>query len=300
MSLDFNDPDVLDSFADDELAGNWARAGKGRQLWQPGEKTDDPRLDKRLLHSAWVLSPPTLHVYETCPFCTRTRLVLGWSRLPFACRYYPYGEGADPSACGGFGYAPSDGPVRLTGKKQLPVLTGKGLPSRDGVEELIMESLEICSFAGGAAKEAHVAPATGRGDIASWLERVQRVSAALVRPRLIKLPVSDFADPRDIEYIKWKNEQSGFDYAAAEAQTASLLAELQPLLDEVQELLRSETEDGSPCLNAWGLGIDDALVLPVLRNLSCVEGVEWPAKVVAYLEKQCAKSNVKPFFEFAC
>lgn len=44
-------------------------------------------------------------------------------------------------------------------------------------------------------------------------------------------------------------------------------------------MLRSESEEGSPCLNAWGLAIDDALVLAVLRNLSCVKGIEWPPKV---------------------
>lgn len=52
MQVPFNDPDVTDSFADDELASTWARAGKGRPLWQPGDKTDDPLLNARLLYSA--------------------------------------------------------------------------------------------------------------------------------------------------------------------------------------------------------------------------------------------------------
>ncbi|KAL3916528.1 MAG: hypothetical protein SGPRY_006781, partial [Prymnesium sp.] len=233
MQVPFNDPDVTDSFADDELASTWARAGKGRPLWQPGDKTDDPLLNARLLYSAWVLNPLTLHAYDSCPFCARARLVLGWNGIPSRCEFYPYGQGADPELCEGFGYSPSEGPIQLTGKKQLPVLTGQGLPLRNGVEALT-ESLEICSFAAAVSKKPAVAPATGRADVSSWLDRVAGVSAGLVRPRVLKLDLSDFRDDRDVAYARWRSEQGGFDYKRAEDDTPSLLQELQPLLEEVE------------------------------------------------------------------
>jgi len=52
--------------------------------------------------------------------------------------------------------------------------------------------------------------------------------------------------------------------------------------------------DKSPCLNPWGFTVDDALVLPFLRNLkpTAAELDEWPAVVRAYLEMSCARCDV--------
>jgi len=298
MQAPFNDPDFdAATFASDELANTWVRAGKGRQLWQPGDKTDDLRLDVRLLHSAWVLSPPKLHVYDSCRLSTRARLVLGWCKMPFVCEFYPYGEGADPETCGGFGYSPSEGPSKLSGERRLPVMTGKGLPLRNGVE-MLTEAMEICSFAAGVSKEGKIATATGRSDLASWLVRAPPVVAALVRPRIVQLPLQEFADARDVEYATWEAGQAAD--TPEGATDADLLGQLAPMLEELEGMLRSTTEDDAPCLNAWGLSIDDALILPLLRELSCVAGVEWPAKLRAYVELQCAKAGVEPFFALAC
>ena len=52
--------------------------------------------------------------------------------------------------------------------------------------------------------------------------------------------------------------------------------------------------DQSPCLNPWGFTLDDALVLPYLRNLkpTAADLDEWPAVVRAYLEMSCARCGV--------
>jgi hypothetical protein len=78
MAGDFNGPDVTPNFAQKELAATWERAGKGRELWKPGDKTDSPLSDARLLFTTWKLNPLELHIYDHCPFCLRARLVLGW------------------------------------------------------------------------------------------------------------------------------------------------------------------------------------------------------------------------------
>ena len=48
----------------------------------------------------------TLHAYEHCQFCTRTRLVLGWAGVSYTPKFYGYGDGADPEKNGGFGGSP--------------------------------------------------------------------------------------------------------------------------------------------------------------------------------------------------
>ena len=46
--------------------------------------------------------------------------------------------------------------------------------------------------------------------------------------------------------------------------------------------------------------MDDALLLPLLRNLSSVAALTWPAKVRAYVEQGCAAAGVETYFATAC
>ena len=267
--FEFVDPDLVSgTFVQDELAATWERAGKGRATWQPGDVTDDPSLDVQLLWTTWKLNPPVLHAFEHCHFSTRTRLVLGWVGMPFTCKFYGYGAGADPERCEGFGYDPdAGGVVPLVGSKVCPVLTGAGVPVQDGAGGL-QESLEICSFGAGVAQGGgRIAPASGRKDVDAWLERIKPTRQALERPRLLRMPVPDFADPRDVEYSRWTHTRRGFDFVAAEEATPALLEEIRPLFAELEGLLRGRdpARGGLPTLNAWGLSMDDALVLPILR-----------------------------------
>lgn len=240
-------------------------------------------------------------MYDHCPFCVRTELALGWLRVPYERIVYNYGQGADPKQCGGNGYGPGEGPVTLTGKKMLPVLEGQGVPAPEGMKGL-PESLEICSYVVASVQaEKGIAPATGRGDIDAWLKRFGPVCGRLLKPRLPKIPVKDWEDPRDAAYARWKYvSKQGFDYAAAEAATPELLKEMAALLRELVPLLRGKTEEGVPCMNVWGLSMDDVLVLPNLRNLTCVSGIDWPMEVRAYVEKACGKAGVALYTAYAC
>ncbi|HXH32043.1 MAG TPA: glutaredoxin 2 [Bacteriovoracaceae bacterium] len=66
----------------------------------------------------------TLYHYVHCPFCIRVRMALGLLNLPFESVVLPYDDEATP--------------LKLTGKKMLPILTAEGAPMN--------ESLEIMAF----------------------------------------------------------------------------------------------------------------------------------------------------------
>jgi len=125
---------------------------------------------------------------------------------------------------------------------------------------------------------------------------------SLMRPRVVKLqpPLKDYADPRDVDYAVRKYKSWGFDFEAAEAASPELREQMGKLLAEVEPMLRGTTDDGVPCLNVWGLGMDDVQVLPLLRNVSMVRQLDWPPKVLEYVEKACAKANVELFTDRAC
>jgi len=133
MRVEFNDVDFGPDWSQQELEATWGRAGKGRSLWKPGDKTDNPISDARLLYTNWKLNPMQLHIYDHCPFCMRARFVLGWLQVPHTSMVYGYGAGADPAKCDGRGYG--EGPLGLVGKKALPVLTGAGVPSPQWVHD---------------------------------------------------------------------------------------------------------------------------------------------------------------------
>ena len=61
------------------------------------------------------------------------------------------------------------------------------------------------------------------------------------------------------------------------AQPAELAA-LNAKLAEMPALLK-----GSNCLNVWGWGIDDVLLLPLLRSFTVVKGAVYPPEVAAYI-----------------
>jgi len=224
---------------------------------------------------------------------------LGWLKVPYEKQVYGYGQGADPAKNNGYGYDPLDGPVQLTGKKSLPVLEGAGVPAPTGMKGL-PESMEICSYITGIAKgDRRVAAATGRADVSEWFDRCRKVGAQLHRPRIVKVPLHDFADPRDIEYSKFSHTKSGYSYEDALAATPQLLREISAIMYELEPMLRGTTEDGTPCLNAWGFSMDDVKCLSYMRNLTCVEGIDYPVKVRDYIEKTCSLAGMETYFEYA-
>lgn len=166
-----------------------------------------------------------------------------------------------------------------------------------------MNSLEICSYLVAASQGTgarSIAPATGRDDLAELMQRMSPVSSSLTRPRLLNMPDFDWEDTRDKEYAIWKYTKRGFDYDKAMAENSDNIKSLNALLIEVNRLLCGHDEAfDAPCLNAWGFSMDDVILLPVLRNLSCVAGVEWPARLLQYVEVNCKECGVELYSQHA-
>lgn len=212
-------------------------------------------------------------------------------KIPYERILYGYGEGADPNSCDGNGYG--TGPVALTGKKMLPVLEGDGVPANGGAG--MPESLAICSFI--VAKHGLVCPPhSGRDDIAAFSESLKAAATSLTRPRIVKMPVKDWADEKDVNYAKWKYvKMQGFDYEDAQAKTPQLIDEINAKLSELESLIH-----GPDSLNSWGWGMDDVLLLPSLRLLTVAKGVVFPKKVENYMAATLKESKLVDYAQYAC
>ena len=54
-----------------------------------------------------------------------------------------------------------------------------------------------------------------------------------------------------------------------------------------------------PYLNGSAPGMEDIIIFPVLRNLTLVKGIVFPAKLQAYIERLSAESKVPLYSERA-
>merc|ERR1740124_2162245 len=142
------------------------------------------------------------------------------------------------------------------------------------------ESLEICSFL--IARHGLVVPcATGRSDVKALCDYLldKNVMNPLTLTRLTKIPVPDWEEKKDVSYHFWKHKKKGdlLEFATKEEDAAAIKA-LNAKLADLPSIMK-----GEGCLNNWGWGMDDVILLAWLRRLTCIKGVEFPAPVVAYM-----------------
>ena len=207
----------------------------------------------------------------------RVQLLLGWRGVAY--ERVPYG------------YADVEGPRRVhpKGEKALPVLE-----LVDGGGRAINESMDIIKYLE-AAGGALLAPQTNRHDLSAWKKRFKNVLRPLARPRVLRLPIPDFASEADVAYARAKYEGQGFNYEGALAQTAARVRDADALLLELDAMLCS-----AHALHCWGLSMDDLLLLPDLRTLTAVAGVAWPEKLAAYVRGGAELAGIELYSDHAC
>ena len=214
-----------------------------------------------------------LLVYDHCPFCNRVEYLMQFYGIPYKRVLYGYGAGADPAKCDGQGYL-AGGPLHLTGKKMLPVLEGPGVPCAPGAKGM-PESMEICAFLIG--QHRLVVPCeSGREDVKKFTAELTALKPELTEHRMVRMPIFDWADPRDVRYRRFKKKLPLEPPPVREQ--PELLAKLNSKLSELPALLK-----GGSCLNEWGWGMDDVVLLPTLRLFTTVKGARFPPQAMAYL-----------------
>ena len=75
--------------------------------------------------------------------------------------------------------------------------------------------------------------------------------------------------------------------------TETYLARLKGDLEKLAVLIQSKN-----ALNGQ-LSLEDSIAFPVLRNLTCVKGIEFPPAVLAYVTNVAKLSNVSLYFDKA-
>ncbi len=212
-----------------------------------------------------------LYVYDHCPFCVRARMIFGLKNLAFEKITLLNDDEATP--------------VGLVGKKVVPILikeNGEAMP----------ESLDIVKYVDETYGEKQLSDNV-RPEINDWIKKVGAYYNHLLLPRFVKLGLAEYATQSAVDYFVKKKTESIGDFAENLANSAQYLALLTPDLAELDKLIvNAEAANGQ-------LSLEDILLFPMLRNLTCVQGLQLPPNVADYVAKMAELSKVELYTDRA-
>ncbi|GBQ09320.1 glutaredoxin 2 [Swaminathania salitolerans] len=206
-----------------------------------------------------VTRPVTLYVYDHCPFCVRARMPLGLKSIPHELVFLPNDDEATP--------------IGMIGRKMLPILEdGAGFTA---------ESLDI------VARLDERAPARMFGQkprdvILSWIERWDHAVNGLVIPRTPDPVFPEFARLSSRQYFTRKKEESFGAFSGLLERTGDFLSQIAEGLEALVPVLPDPEKPS----------MDDIVLFPVLRSLTILPDLLFPAPVERYLQRMAERSAV--------
>lgn len=212
-----------------------------------------------------------LYVYDHCPYCVRARMIFGLKNLPFELIVLANDDEATP--------------IGLVGKKVVPILV-----KNDGTA--MPESLDIVRYVDDNFGEK-VLNWQVRPQIEDWVKTVGGYYNHLLSPRFVQMGLPEFVSQSAVDYFTKKKTEFIGDFQQNLDETVNFLIRLHQDLENLVPLIKS-----SSALNG-ALSLEDILVFPMLRNLSCVRDVQFPPEITVYLEKMSAQSGVTLYFDKA-
>eukprot|EP00527_Entomoneis_sp_CCMP2396_P003237 CAMPEP_0198143232 /NCGR_PEP_ID=MMETSP1443-20131203/6124_1 /TAXON_ID=186043 /ORGANISM="Entomoneis sp., Strain CCMP2396" /LENGTH=298 /DNA_ID=CAMNT_0043806435 /DNA_START=135 /DNA_END=1031 /DNA_ORIENTATION=- len=237
---------------------------------------------------------PVLYVYDHCPFCVRVRLAFGLKNVKHNLHFMANDDVETPTA--------------LIGKKLSPIF-------KWGDDVIMPESMDIINFIDQDERFGptnFIAPATGRTDIKEWQSGVRDLLRGLQRPRYVAtglLPEFQQLDARHA-FVKnhalpgydskeiWKAkplQEQLMEYAELMANDpAADVEELNRQLVALDDILYSKEH-----CSKGGLCFDDIDLFSRLRSISIIDGVKWPTKLRAYMEKFSHLGDIPLYDEMA-
>lgn len=205
-----------------------------------------------------------LYVYDHCPYCVRARMIFGLKNLPVENITLLNDDESTP--------------VGLVGKKVVPILikeNGEAMP----------ESLDIVNYVDETYGEKLLSEEV-RPEISDWMKKVSGYYNHLLLPRFVRLGLDEYKTQSAVDYFVKKKTEGIGDFDENFANTAQYIAQLSPDLVALDKLIIS------PNAANGKLSLEDIMLFPMLRNLTCVKGLVLPPNVAKYTERMAELSNI--------
>jgi glutaredoxin 2 len=169
-------------------------------------------------------------------------------------------------------------PTRLIGKKMLPVLVTES-------NAAIGESLDIVKY----IDETYGSSVLNVADnpaIEAWMEEATKLIYPLAIPRWASADFAEFRQEASRKYFISKKEAVFGPFPRLLEQTETMVAEINAQLEVLELLLLQQEQDSEH------FSLTDIRLFPLLRSLSIVKGMKWPARVDAWRREMAVKSQV--------
>lgn len=205
-----------------------------------------------------------LYVYDHCPFCVRARMIFGLKNVAVENIVVLNDDEATP--------------VGLVGKKIVPILikeNGKPMP----------ESLDIVKYVDETYGDKLLSDDI-RSALSDWMKKVSSYYNHLLLPRFVQLGLPEYATQSAVDYFVQKKTESIGDFTENLANSAQYLTRLMSDLTELDKLILS------PNAASGKLSMEDILLFPMLRNLTCVKGLIFPTNVAEYIVQMAKLSKI--------
>mmetsp|Transcript_1045 Transcript_1045/g.2993 ORF Transcript_1045/g.2993 Transcript_1045/m.2993 type:complete len:280 (+) Transcript_1045:68-907(+) len=219
---------------------------------------------------------PHIYVYDHCPFCVKVRMIVGYKAIEHELFILQNDDKRTPT--------------KMIGKKVLPILAigdhAQG-ESMDIIQKLDAEfnGPPILAPAGSAAGTAAKA----------WLNANGDTVRKLTRPRNSSSLMAEFSRRSAREAFRRNHPmKDGSSYEEAIAASPGFVAEVNAALGELDGIIHSAESVGE-----GGFGYDDIEVFPRLRALTLIKGIEFPARVKAYVENTAEKCDIPLLYAMA-
>ncbi len=205
-----------------------------------------------------------LYHYYHCPFCVRVRLALGFLKMDYEAKAFSYDD--------------EEGPVKLSGKKMLPIVDfgdGKIMnESLDIIRELDQEDRLSCASYFGSTEEV---------ELEERLSELAKPIHNLAMPHWIY--TKEFS-PEARKYFQQKKELKRGPFANLIKNKEDFLQQLSPLLEDLEKQLQDEGFYRSDSLR-----IQDILLASHLWGMYIVPEFQFSARLHAYLQSIKEASN---------
>lgn len=205
-----------------------------------------------------------LYIYDHCPFCTRVRMACALKNVPVTLSIIMEGD--------------ADTPVRLVGKKVVPILE-----KEDGTH--MTESLDIVRYID--AMDTPAFSGEMMPEIEQWLNDVWPVALRLFIPRFTQGDFAELATPEAREAYRLREEKAFGDLTLLTGITSELIREITPKLQALVPLLQQRQQTD----------INDIMLWPLLRSLSIVKALPFPPDVRDYAVRLEARTGIPLLFD---
>ncbi|MDJ0826731.1 MAG: glutaredoxin 2 [Rhodobacter sp.] len=206
-----------------------------------------------------------LLMFEHCSLCFRVRMVAALKGLHLAEEVVEDDDSAAMTA--------------LVGRRVIPILVlDDGTP--------MLESWDMVALID--AIGAPILTGPERPEITALADRMLAITPNLTMPRYPLLPLPEFRTVAARDHFLTRKASAYPDMTGLRARTREFLAELAPVLDELDaEIAGPEAINGT-------LSRDDVRILPLLRSAAVVDGLTLPPRVGAYFQAMMARTGFRP------